>query len=564
MKLFALSERDAMSDAAIRVGRRRMRPRLLVTSITTALIGALGVGPAAMTPARADTVRVIVQEQPGLGQDVQNAVVRLGGHVEAPLPIIDGFSAAIPADRIDDLESLPGVAAVTQNQPVQFAGQYGEGSGTASAVYSDAVRAAKTWDQGYTGQGVGVAVIDTGINPVGDLAGKVAGIDLTSENNNVDSYGHGTFVAGLIAGSGAASGGSVKGVAPNVRLLSVKIAGADGATDLIRLVAALDFVATTRDVFGTRVLNLSLALAPGGSYQSNPLAVAVERVWNSGIVVVTPAGNGGTGAGTITAPGNDPYVITVGAVDDRTTPSIGDDTLTTFSGVGPTADGFGKPELVAPGKSVVSLRVPGSTIDQAAPSARIGSDYFKGSGTSFSAAIASGAAALVLSRDGTLNPNQVKARLTGTGRSVPGVLPVAGRGTGELDAFGATMSTDRAAANSGLTPASLLGVSGADIIPAGSSWGGSSWGGSSWGGSSWGGSSWGGSSWGGSSWGGSSWGGSSWGGSSWGGSSWGGSSWGGSSWGGSSWGGSSWGGSSWGGSSWGGSSWASAPWDDVG
>src|SRR5581483_8698037 len=144
------------------------------------------------------------------------------------LPIIDGFSATIPSDRVGALEASAGVAAVTPNHPVSFAGQYGEGSGVASAVYTDVVRASKTWEQGYTGQGIGVALIDTGVNPVGDLAGKLAwSMDLTAEANNVDSYGHGTFVAGLIAGSGAASGGGVKGVAPNVHLVSVKIAGAD-------------------------------------------------------------------------------------------------------------------------------------------------------------------------------------------------------------------------------------------------------------------------------------------------------------------------------------------------
>ena len=527
-----------MHDAATTAHRRGLRHRLLPGLLGASLTAAFLAGPAASTPAQAETpVSVVVQERPGAGPAVEQAVGRLGGHIDTALPIIDGFSATVPADRVADLETTPGVAAVTQNRPVTFSGQLGEGSGVASAVYSDVVRASKTWDQGYTGQGIGVALIDTGINPGGDLAGKVVGgVDLTSEANNVDGYGHGTFVAGLIAGSGAASNGAVKGVAPNVKLISVKIAGADGSTDLVHLIAALDFVATTRDVFGTRILNLSLAVDPTGSYQNDPVDVAVERVWNSGVVVVTAAGNRGTGPGTISAPGDDPFVITAGASDDHTTASIGDDTLATFSGVGPTGDGFAKPDFVAPGKSVVSVRAVGSTIDQANPGARVGTAYFKGSGTSFSSAVTSGAAALVLSRTPTLTPNQVKARLVANARNVSTVLPAAGRGAGELDAFGATMSTDTTAANSGLTPGSLNGVSGADIIAAGSQWGGSSWGGSSWGGSSWGGSSWGGSSWGGSSWGGSSWGGSQWGGSQWGGSSWAGSSWAGSSWVSDSWG----------------------------
>src|SRR5437763_8773166 len=469
-----------------------MRSRFFLASLGAALAGALLLGPAGLTPAQAETtVSVVVQERPGAGPSVDQAITLLGGHVDMPLPIIDGVSATVPADRIATLEATPGVTAVTPNRPVTFSGQYGEGSGVASAVYSDVVRASKTWDQGYTGQGVGVAVIDTGINPVGDLAGKVVGgIDLTREGNNVDSYGPGTFVAGRIAGSGAASHGAVKGMAPDVHLVSVKIAGADGSTDLVRLIAALDFVATTRDVFGTRVLNLSLALDSPGT-RNNPVDVAVERVWNSGVVVVTAAGNT---PGAVTTPGDDPYVITAGSSDDHTTPTIGDDTLAAFSGMGPTADGFAKPDFVAPGKSVVSLRSPGSTIDAANPTARIGTDYFKGSGTSFSAAATYVTAALVLSRDRTLSPNQVKARLVRNARNAPLVQPAAARGAGELDAFGATMSTDPGSANAGLTPSTFFGVSGGDPLPAGSSWGGSSWGGSSWGGSSWGGPSWGGSS----------------------------------------------------------------------
>ncbi|HEV3363655.1 MAG TPA: S8 family peptidase, partial [Acidimicrobiia bacterium] len=448
----------------VRVNRRLPRPRLLVASLCAALTGAL-FGPAGLAPAQAESsVSVIVQTAPGSTGAVEGAVTRLGGQVDVALPIIDGFGATIGVDKVDDLEATAGVTAVTPNRPVTFSGQYGEGSGGASAVYTDVVRASKAWEQGHSGQGIGVAVIDTGINPVGDLAGKlVGGIDMTSEANHLDSYGHGTFIAGLIAGSGAASNGTIKGVAPNVRLLSVKIAGADGSTDLVRLIAALDFVATTREVFGTRIVNLSLTVDPiGSSYRNDPISIAVERVWNSGVVVVTAAGNRGNVAGAVTAPGSDPFVITAGASDDRTTPSIGDDNLASFSSVGPTSDGTAKPDLVAPGKSLVSLRAVGSTIDQANPGARIANDYFKGSGTSFSTAITSGTAALVLSRTPALTPNQVKARLTGSARGSGNLIPAAGRGAGQLDAYAATASNDTSAANAGLTPGYLLGVSGSD------------------------------------------------------------------------------------------------------
>jgi serine protease AprX len=494
-----------------------------IVAVIVALVMVLSAAGSADTAAAVDpyraaasAVRVVVQRLNPLDRTPERAVERLGGEVEVQLPIVDGFAATVPADQLAALRAAPGVAEVTVDRPVHVQGQYGEGSGEASAVYTDVVRASDVWGQGLTGQGVGVALIDTGVNATGDLAGKVAfALDLTPEQNNVDRYGHGTFVAGLIAGQGGASNGAVKGAAPGAHLVSIKIAGADGTTNLVRLLVALDFVANFKDRLGIRVLNLSLAIDSALGYGSDPVNVAVERVWNSGVVVVVAAGNQGTAPGSISKPGDDPYVITVGASDDRTTVGLSDDTLGTFSGVGPTVDGTAKPDLVAPGKSVVSTRAPGSTIDSASPVAQIGTAYFRGTGTSFSSAVTSGAAALVLSRDQSLNPNQVKQRLVATARPTDRLVPVAARGAGTVDAFAATMSNDRAEANRGVVPARYRGVSGTDPYAAGSSWQGSSWLGSSWQGSSWQGSSWLGSSWLVSSWLGSSWQGSAWLGSTW-------------------------------------------------
>ncbi|MGH8973621.1 MAG: S8 family serine peptidase, partial [Acidimicrobiia bacterium] len=251
-----------------------------------------------------------------------------------------------------------------------------------------------------------------------------------------------------------------------------------------------------------------------------------------------------------------------------TTAATRDDGVAPFSSAGPTAgDGLSKPDLVASGKSVVSTRAIGSTIDDAHPEARIGDTYFKGSGTSFSAPIVAGAAALVIDRTWSLSPNQIKHRLTSTARPVAGAEQTV-QGAGELDALSATLSNDTTAANAGVTgaqggggPAPFKESRYLGSSWAGSSWAGSSWAGSSWAGSQWNGSSWAGSSWAGSSWAGSSWAGSSWAGSSWADSIWAGSSWAGSSWAGSSWAGSSWAGSSWAGSSWAGSSWARSSWE---
>jgi len=200
-----------------------------------------------------------------------------------------------------------------------------------------------------------VAVIDTGIAKVGDLAGRVRnGIDLTDEGDPyLDSFGHGTFVAGVMAGDGHASNGATRGIAPRVDLVPVKIAGRSGATDVSHVLAAIQWVVSFRDKYGIRVVNLSLGTDSKQPYMRSPLDYAVERAWDAGIVVVASASNSGPEPGTVAKPGDDPLVVTVGAIDDQTTVTRDDDVMAGFSGVGPTAaDDLVKPDLVAPGRSV--------------------------------------------------------------------------------------------------------------------------------------------------------------------------------------------------------------------
>jgi serine protease AprX len=510
----------------------------------------------------------------------ERVVERVGGTVGEPLRIVDGFEATVPENMIASLANTPGIRSVTPNGPVRVAGQYGEGSGVASAVYTDVSRASRAWANGFTGKGVGVAIIDTGVDQSGDLAGKVAhAVDFSGENApERDSFGHGTFVAGMIAGSGAGSNGAVKGVAPDAHLVSVKIAGADGSTNIFRLLAALEYVALHKDAYGIRVLNLSLGSDSKQSYLVDPLNFAVQRVWNSGIVVVTAAGNNGT----ILKPADDPLVITVGAVDDKTTPGHGNDVIASFSGAGPTlSNRLPKPDVVASGKSVVSSRSPGSYIEKSFPNAIIGERYMKGSGTSFSAGIASGAAALVLQRNWNLSPNQVKHRLIRTANDLDGVASNL-QGHGHVDANTATMTNTTDSANQNVKPAvgggSLQGSSGSSCFrnEAGEcetdevvnkafgfdseAYFGPNWAGSQWTGSQWTGSQWTGSQWTGSQWTGSQWAGSQWTGSQWAGSQWAGSQWTGSQWTGSQWTGSQWAGSQWTGSQWTGSQWSNLEW----
>ena len=265
---------------------------------------------------------------------------------------------------------------------------------------------ARLGPSGLTGSGVDVALIDSGVTPVAGLddAGKVVnGPDLSFESQNsgtryLDTFGHGTFMAGIIAGyDGTLSNGSLSdtynGVAPNARVISLKVADAHGNTDVSQVIAAIDWVVQHRKDPGMniRVLNLSFGTPSMQSYLLDPLAYAAEVAWRKGIVVVVSAGNDGTGTGKLLNPAQDPYVLAVGAEDSGGTPSIGDDTIPSFSTRG---DGVRNPDVVAPGKSLQGLRVPGSYIDtQYGGTAAFEGRYFRGSGTSQAAAVVSGAAA---------------------------------------------------------------------------------------------------------------------------------------------------------------------------
>jgi serine protease AprX len=203
-------------------------------------------------------------------------------------------------------------------------------------------------------------------------------------------------------------------------VVSVKVAGADGSTTLSKMIAGIGWVITHEDDYDIGVLNLSFGADANLPYVTNPLSGAVEAAWASGITVVTSAGN--AGAGTVSSPGDDPWVVTVGSSDSSGTNSTADDSLATFSGskrfTGFT--GYSKPDVVAPGVSVVSLRAGGSTIDSANASARIGDTYFKGTGTSMSTALVSGAAAVLLEHHPGATPDDVKGALVDGGISVKG------------------------------------------------------------------------------------------------------------------------------------------------
>jgi serine protease AprX len=438
---------------------RQRAGRMSIALASVAALLATSAPGLALPASSGSPINVLVREIVPASTAAEHAVSALGGTITSELPIVGGFAAKVPARAIAALQGLHRVVAeVVPAGRVSFSGYYGQGSGSASAVYPTVVGADRAWRAGYTGGHVGVAVIDTGINAVGDLAGKVVHQeDFSGEGDGVDRFGHGTFIGGLIAGSGAASDGGVTGVAPDVDLISLKIAGKDGSADITHVMAALQWAVSFKDVYNIRVINLSLGTDSAQDYRVDPMDAAVERAWQAGIVVVVSAGNNGPGAGTINKPADDPYVITVGAVKDNTTPGIGDDSVPSFSGTGPTAaNGLAKPDLAAPGGSVISSRVPGSYVDNAFPSGRVGTSYFKGSGTSFAAAVTSASAALVLNRTPSLTPDQVKARLVDTADTGP-VTDRNRVGAGWLNAYAATMSDATTSANQGLTPSLGIG-----------------------------------------------------------------------------------------------------------
>jgi subtilisin family serine protease len=332
--------------------------------------------------------------------------------------------------------------------------------GSLEVVAQQVLGAAAMWIGGWTGRGVDVAVIDTGVTPVRglDASGKlVHGPDLSFESQapnlrHLDAHGHGTHVAGIIAGR--ESGADIRqgaqaflGVAPGARVVSIKAGDARGAVDPSQIVAAIEWVIAHRrsDGLNIRVLNLSYGTDSTQSPVSDPIAHAVQTAWRKGIVVVTSAGNGGFGDAGLNAPATDPHVIAVGAVDSKLTWSSADDEVPAWSSRGLAQR---HPDLVAPGRSIASLRVPGSEVDLAHPAGRLGERLMRASGTSQAAAFVSGAAALLIQQRPGIRPDELKALLART------AAPIAGVGE---DAQGAGMLDLKAARNaptqSGSTPA---------------------------------------------------------------------------------------------------------------
>src|SRR5437879_5441109 len=410
------------------------------------------------------TVDVIMQFNQAPTDVHHQKVHSKGGVLKSKMDLIKGAHYSVPVGSLDALADDPDVAYISPNRPL---------SGTSTLDYgAESVNAPVAWQQGLDGTGVGVAVIDSGVTAVGDLywwipANQTYGSRVVYSQNFVpgatdasDQYGHGTHVAGIIAGAGWFSTGSnfthtFKGIAPNANIINLRVLDQNGAGTDSSVIAAIQTAISLKSTYNIRVINLSLGRQVYESYTVDPLCQAVEAAWSAGIVVVAAAGNQGRndsagteGYGTIAAPGNDPYAITVGAMKTANTPTRVDDTIASYSSKGPTAYDFVvKPDIVAPGNQVVSTLAPnapllstptdvylseypsstttstgsgGNTKNNKKNSTSsltantISPSYMRLSGTSMATPVVSGAAVLLLQQNPNLTPDQVKARLMKT------------------------------------------------------------------------------------------------------------------------------------------------------
>jgi len=586
---------------------RRTNPRLyshrilsLATGVALLAAAAPALGSSSKAWAADGFSRFIVRADPGTVERVRRQVRELGGRVGRDLPIIAGFAAELPAGQEPRLRRTAGVVALSPDAAVRLTSvdsKLGYDPVTDFGSLNNVTQITgvqSAWKAGYTGKGVDVALIDSGVSDVKGLtSGNVInGPDLSFESQDPtlehrDTYGHGTHMAGIIVGRDRAAPpeayadpAKFVGMAPDARLLSVKVASSDGATDVSQVIAGIDWVAQHAHDNGlnVRVLNLSFGTDSMQDYRLDPLAFAAEAAWRSaGLVVVVAGGNDGTDKTVLSDPAMDPYVLAVGAEDPRNTISTADDTVPDFATRGTSNRHV---DLVAPAVHVISTRDPESYIDQHFPAGRVGTRFFRGSGTSQGAAVVSGAAAVLLQRYPTLTNDQVKKMLMtsadpfsgsssiyrGAGainvrKALAGPIPSGGQ---NASAYGTgTGSLEQARGSSHVQSLGVELTAEQDIFGVG--WDGPSWapaaiGRRSWDGGSWRGSLWTGADWSGTSWTTTTWAGRSWTGADWTGQSWSGRSWVGHTWSGGGWDGRSWVDSSWAGRSWTAARWASADW----
>jgi serine protease AprX len=457
-----------------------------------ALLCLLGAAvPATAAAERTSRGEYLVQLHTGVRQvDGREMITAAGGRVTRELHIIHAYGARLSRPGARRLRTLPQVAWVVRNSPMKPSAATTATTPitgtTLLTAFNQSLGTDRIWTSAATGRNVTVAVIDTGI--AGDLpdfrtsqsdasSRVVASVVTSPEATSAgDGYGHGTHVAGLIAGNGFYRAtkdslfGRYAGTAPNARLVSIKASDEHGNATVLDVIYGLQFAVDHRATYGIRIVNLSLESSSPQSAKTDPLDAAVEQAWLHGLVVVAAAGNRGIAADAVSyAPGNDPYAISIGAVDDLGTKNVKDDVLASWSSRGQTQDGFRKPDALAPGAHLVSLLAPGSDFASQCPACVVSGQYIRLGGTSMAAAVTSGVVADLLQVHPTWTPDQVKAVLIGTARTVMSGKEVA------ADMAIKANAANFANPNIGLTPNTLLDPATGDIDYTRASWSRASW-----------------------------------------------------------------------------------------
>ncbi len=449
---------------------------------------------------------------------VEKYAESLGVDIRLKLEMLNAFATEVDSATLYKLANHANVKWVSPDGEVESSAivpaKRGEGTSlTQLAEYTPmgspsrslrVINAPYVWQMGYTGKGIGVAVIDSGITPFTDLSSPtnrlLASVDLDGDNINstLDDYGHGTHVASVIASNGKATG--YMGVAPEANILNVKVADGRGKAKVSAVVAGMEWVLRHKATYNIRVANLSLNTTWAESYHTSPLNAAAEILWFNNIVVVTSAGN--RGANTVYAPANDPFVITVGGVANYGTDTLADDVIATFSSYGRTESGFDKPDVVAHAYGIygVAAKTPAksSYLYETFPGFRLGTNGFMMTGTSAAAPLATGAVATLLHAYPNITPDQVKYRLKasayGAG-SWPNYNPTTA-GAGQLDAEEAIRYNTSASANTNIPISKLIVNSGLNnVVGSSVSWNSVSWNSVSWNSVSWNSVSWNSTAW---------------------------------------------------------------------
>ena len=449
-------------------------------------------------------VRIIVQSTNGVsGAD---SALNGAGSLKKRLKLIGAVSVEVPAAKVDELAKVDGLT-ITPDSPVKVSG---------SVHYSKQMWPYESGNAALwagTTSAPTIAIVDSGIDASrADFAGRSypqVNLSTLTPNATGDGRGHGTFVAGIAAGDAA----GYTGAAPAAKILPIRVMDDNGVAMTSDVIRAAQWIYDNKNAYNVKVANFSLHSAMPSRFVNDPLDKAVEKLWFAGVTVVVAAGNYGTAnraSGVMYAPGNDPFVITVGAADLGTSFKTNDDAAAPWSAYGYTYDGFAKPEIGAPGRYMIGPVPTAATLTSERPEHVVSPGYMQLSGTSFAAPAVAGAVAQILARHPSWTPDQIKGALMVTAKPVPGAIPLS-LGVGELNAARAagrniTPPNPNAALNKFVISASngsgmtFDAASWSDYVKANASWADASWSDASWSDASWSAASWADASWADASW----------------------------------------------------------------